>query len=106
MGLVLALDMGEIGSQVAAMEFLVGVNEREKEREKEEVSGSSLAGDGETGHGQADVETEAVFPASRKRGATSDGEFLRRDEVGGKAKSDIEESGEVCGKRKRPHGRG
>ena len=84
------------------MEFLVGVNEREKE----EVSGSSLAGDGETGHGQADVETEAVFPASRKRGATSDGEFLRRDEVGGKAKSDIEESGEVCGKRKRPHGRG
>ena len=102
MGLVLALNMGEIGSQVAAMELLVAVNEREKEV----VSGSSLAGDGETGHGQADLEAVAVFPASRKRGATSDGEFLGRDEVGGKAKSDIEESGEVCGKRKRPHGRG
>ena len=95
MGLVLALNMGKIGSQVAAMESLVGVNEREKEV----GSGSSLAGDGEAGHGQVDVEALAVFPASRKNGATSDGEFLRRDELCGKVNSDIEESGEVCRKR-------
>ena len=102
MGLVLALNMGEIGSQVATMEFLVAVNEGEKEV----GSRGGPAGDGEAGHGQVDVETVAVIPPSRKNGAAAYGEFLRGDEPGRKANSDIEESGKVCGKRKRPHGRG